>query len=163
MLRVTALAATLATVLAAPASAHPPDLYDSYYGQRAYGGTYGASTYVSPGYAYAPYGARSYRQPYDAAPIYSRTYDTRRHAAPRVGSYAGYSRPGYGYRHGRQQGYVNRLYHNRVVHPYGHRSFGPYSQVPETESVNFGYSGGPTYGQGSMPVINGVRLNFNPD
>ena len=128
-----------------------------YYGttthtQPYYGSTYGTSSYVSPSYT-----------TYDATPVYTKTY-----TAPRR-SYSGYSSPSYGYRHrghyGRygHYGYARDVSRTRPMPRDGHRSFGPYSDVPTTEGYNVGFAGGPTYGNDHMPVINGVRVGNNPN
>ncbi len=180
MFRIFAFAAAIGMAASAgTASAHPPDLYDysynsgrsvSYgttYSQPSYGTTYGTSSYVSPSYSGVSYGSTysspSYATSSYTAPSYRPTYTNRSY------SNSGYSAPSYGYRH-RKTGYRNQLnryvrnpYANYPVTPYGHRSFGPYEDIPTTEGFNVGYAGGPTYGTDQNPVINGVRLNGAPN
>ena len=59
----------------------------------------------------------------------------------------------------------------RPAYGYGYgapRPYGPYGDVqnfrndgPVTEGYNYGYRGGPTFGRGRRPVINGVKV-FGP-
>jgi len=186
MFRILTLLATVAVAgtLSGGANAHPPDLHGGgYHASHSYGQptTY-APTYVQPSYSRPTYSQPSYATPrysapaYDAAPIYSKTYRAplRRtytastsysqptYQAPRrVSSYAGYTTPGYGYRHRSARSYAQPRY--PLVEPRRY-SYGSnrYSPAPMTESVSYGYSGGPTYGNDRFAVINGVRV-FRPN
>ena len=169
MFRVTALAATVAVAgsLAGTASAHPPDINDAYYG-TTYTQPYHGTTYTQPYTSTRPYyGTSSYSAPTYSAPTYTTTYNaapiyTKTYATPSY-SYSGYSSPSYGYRHRGGHGYYGYV-RNERRRPYdGHLSYGPYSDVPTTEGFNVGYSGGPTFGNDHMPVINGVRVGNNPN
>jgi len=183
MLRILSLLATVATAatLSGGANAHPPDIATPY-GASSHARHSYAPVYSQPTTHSQPrrYSRPAYVQPsYDAVPLYSRTYSTPRYR-PRVrrapaytspvydqptyttvpvSSYAGYTNPGYGYRHRRGHAQPRAL---RYVPPH-HPNLGGYSRTPMTESVSYGYSGGPTFGNDVDAVINGVRIFRNRD
>lgn len=167
MLRILTLLATVATALtlSGGANAHPPDLYDT---------AYGASAHAAPHRAGAHHGARVYaRSAYDATPVYSKIYTTPTYSAPTyhaptysapayrtvpVSSYAGYTSPGYGYRHRRAHVRPRSVHGDYMPLRPRYRARSPHAYVPMTESVAYGYSGGPTFGDDVSAVINGVRV-----
>lgn len=172
MLRILTLLATVATALtlSGGANAHPPDLYDT---------AYGAPVHVAPHRAGAHHGARvQARSAYDATPVYSKIYTTPTYRAPTyrapayrapvpyrpayrtvpVGSYAGYTNPGYGYRHRRAHVRPRSVHGDYMPLRPRYRARSPHAYVPMTESVAYGYSGGPTFGDDVSAVINGVRV-----
>lgn len=168
MFRIIALVAAMgATAFTAQnAGAHPPDINGSYHSGSFHGahasrfgsGYRGGYVNTVPTYSAPTYSAPRYSAPRYSAPTYNApTYSGSSYSAPTYG-YSSTYRP-----RARYRAYVSNPYFDRPRNPYGHRSFGPYSQVPTTEGFNFGFSGGPTFGTDEMPVINGVRLRGAPD
>ena len=136
-----ALAALASVALTASAAAHPH--HGQSYGQ-VHGGYHGG---------HAPYGAPAYSA-YSGRSVAPATY-----RAPGYRSYGGYAAaPRYAA--------PTRYYDDPYAPPYGARPYGPFvsnsaGYGPTTEGFNFGYQGGPTFGRGRRPVINGVRI-FGP-
>ena len=122
-----------ALCLATAAEAHPRHGY----------GHGGYHNYAPPVQRYAPpapqYDSYGYPPRQSYAPVYGGSYSGHRggHAAP---AYRPYSPYGY------------------APYAYGYNSA---ANGPVSEGYNFGYSGGPTFGMGRRPVINGVRV-FGP-
>jgi len=98
----------------------------------------------APRHHYSPparhYGHHRYAPPRSYAPVYGGSYSQRSYAQP-VPAYRPY---GYG----------------PVHYPYG---FNSAARGPASEGYNFGYAGGPTFGMGRRPVINGVQIFGPPD
>lgn len=106
--------------------------------------------YAAPANHYAPparYQApHSYAPPAGYAPSYSHAPYRHGYAA-QTHSYGGYPYGG-GYAYP-PHGYVP--------------GFDAGRRGPSTESYNYGYAGGPTFGMGRRPVINGVQIFGAPD
>lgn len=126
-----------------------------------YSGSYSAPTYTSQTYTAPTYTAPSYPSPTYSAPSYSTapTYSAPAYQPSRL-NYSGYRSPSYGHRYKRS----HATYRPAPSYSYGpvvysRPNFGPYSDRPDTEGLNYGYAGGPTYGNDSYAVINGVRVN----